>query len=115
MDLSPRGCFWGLIGFIVVACLALTCCGRLAARWCPRPEPQAPVVLEGSCSLPGPLSLPQAAPQVKGCPEKLICFDVPNAAALAQRESVMKQWIREARARCQPAPPADGGPSKSHD
>lgn len=69
--------------------------------WCKveQPKPQM-IEVPVACNLPtGPLSLP-IPKQAMNCPEKFVCFDTINAARIADRDSILKQWIREAKARC---------------
>lgn len=71
---------------------------------------KVPVAVVGTCKLPGELVLPGVMRQVAGCPEKLVCYDIANAAKIADREDKLKTWVKEARAACtsvsQPAKPA---------
>jgi len=72
---------------------------------CHTPPPryiEVPVTVTKTCNLPPPLQLAKIV-QATGCPDRLTCFDVENTARLADRESRMKQWIREAKAACAPA------------
>lgn len=100
------GLLAGLVfGFFLLFGLVLLfdgCC-----RSCPKPEIPV-VVIPPACELPsGPTSLPTVKRIDDGCPESLVCFDIENAARLAARDGKMKQWIREAKARC--SNPLDAG------
>lgn len=102
----------GLIGTGIL--LGLGAC-RLFAP-CPTCPPQLPaqaVQVEVPCELPGKLSLP-AAPRTEcpaGSPSTLVCFEIQAAGNIALREAAMKDWIREARARCGASPPEVGSGS----
>jgi len=92
------------IGVLILLVNVPGCCW-LAKRSC-FPACPAPTVvtLEKPCALPPPLHLdlvktvPCAGPSVA-------CFDAENAGLLAKRESSMKDWIKEARARCEKKKP----------
>jgi hypothetical protein len=90
-----------------------------AAPPCPPPVQHLTTVMS-TCTLPpGPGKLPGAvrAGADAGCPAKLVCYDVVNAAAVAERNSRLTQWIRETKARCSALAPAfaplDAGPQDS--
>lgn len=90
--------FAGLV-FLMVYFLA-SCCTTPSP--CPPPVQHLTTVMSTCALPPGPGKLP-AATRVGpdgGCPAKLICYDVVNAAAIAERNSRLTQWIREAKARC---------------
>ncbi len=53
------------------------------------------------CKLPeGPGELP-IPKRTDKCIDKHICYDIENAAKLAERDGKLKQWIREAKAKCE--------------
>ena len=64
-------------------------------------QPPTVVPVARTCELP-PLALPEAAPAASGCPPAFVCFDLENAKRLALRSDMMRTWIREVRAACQP-------------
>lgn len=79
-----------------------------AAGCCKAPSVKyvdVPVKVQVPCVLPPAIALPAVMRQVAGCHEKLVCYDIANAALIADRESKMKTWIKEAKAACG-APPA---------
>jgi len=103
-----------VVGFIILTS------GCTLLSWgskpdCPKPQPcpSCPpakvVTVEKACELPPPITLPAVTRSDCGAGSGLVaCFDVPNAALLAQREAALKDWIRETRARCGVVPPTNG-------
>lgn len=84
---------------IWVAMLGSACC-----KDCPPPQVKPPTVVEVPCKLPPvPVSLP-VAKTVDACAPKLICYDVEGAVAVAERDAVLRQWVKEANARCRRKP-----------
>jgi hypothetical protein len=74
-------------------------CCSWAAGHCPKPAPVPQLVeVQKPCKLPPPLELLEVVPVA--CPLPLVCFDVQGAKGLADRESRMKTWIKEAKAAC---------------
>lgn len=99
--------------------LLLLVCALTAPGCCKKPQCplRDPPVVVGRCALPpgpGPLPVPERA---QDCPDKRVCFTIENAAKLAGRDNLLKQWIRETKSRCtttqeeaeSEAPSADGG------
>jgi hypothetical protein len=87
-----------LIGALIYLLVLEGCC-----RYC-KPDKVPPQVVEVpiACSLPpGPGLLP-VPKRGTPCPKDWNCYDVENAAKLASRDGKLKQWIREAKARCTP-------------
>jgi len=90
--------------YLTVICLLslLQGCCWMAKRdcfpACPDPTPTEILPAEKKCQLPPTLTLP--AVEQSECGEAKICFDIHNAGLLAQREAAMKEWIRQAQARC---------------
>lgn len=83
--------------------LPLAGCCSWAVGHCPKPAPVPQLVeVPKPCKLPPPLELPEVVPVPVGeaCPLPLTCFDVQGAKGLADRESKMKTWIKEAKAAC---------------
>lgn len=76
------------------------CCKKPQCPPCPQP------VSVQVCHLPSGPSIPVPERTEVDCPADYVCYDTTNAAKLAGRDSILKQWIREVKARC--APP-DGG------
>lgn len=66
-----------------------------AGMSCPE-TPPAP----RTCSLPPLPRLPPVVDTMTGCPDKMVCFDIENAAKIAARESSLKQWVKEVVVRC---------------
>jgi hypothetical protein len=61
---------------------------------------------------PGPLPVPERT--VEQCPDAFVCYTIENAAKLAGRDQILKQWIRETKARHERAlttPDAGGAPT----
>lgn len=81
---------------LVLSFLLGGCC-----RYCKIEKPPAEIVeVPVPCKLPdGPGELP-VPERSKECLDKHICYDILNAAKLAERDGRLKQWIREAKARC---------------
>lgn len=75
---------------------------------CPTCPPAKVITVEKACELPPPVTLPAVTRADCGSTGLVACFDVPNAALLAQREAALKDWIRETRARCGVVPPTTG-------
>jgi len=100
---DPLTIIWFLVfaGSVVLAVYALAgCCG--APTKCPPPVQHLTTVIQ-ACELPpGPGKLPaiHRAPLDAGCPDALVCYEIPAAAAIADRNSRLIQWIRETKARC---------------
>jgi hypothetical protein len=85
---------------LVLVCFPVIAgCCSWAAGHCPKPVP-VPQLVEvlKPCKLPPPIELPEVVPVA--CPLPLTCFDVQGAKGLADRESKMKTWIKEAKAAC---------------
>jgi len=90
--------------------LALSGCCALARRDCFPPCPPTVVTkVEVPCKLPPKLLLEAVKRQAEGCPEKLVCYDIPNAGLLAKNLAALKDWIREVRLRCEKG--VDAGPA----
>ena len=105
--------FLALSAVLVVAIYSLASCCKIPT--CPPPVQHLTTVMN-TCKLPpGPGKLPaiRRAPLDAGCPDALVCYEVPAAAALAERNSKLVQWIRETKARC--ASRLDSAPSSSVD
>jgi len=111
---APRGLLDPLViiyGFAVAGLtllLVYLLASCAAAPPCPPPVQHLTTVM-ATCELPpGPGKLAGAtrAGADAGCPAKLVCYDVANAAAIADRNSRLTQWIREAKARCGALPHA---------
>lgn len=109
-----------IYAFAVAALLMLmvyflaSCC---TTPVCPPPVQHTTTVV-ATCELPpGPGKLPKVTRVGgdAGCPARLACYDTPAAAALAERNSRMVQWIREAKTRCGASSTLDGGPPSSVD
>jgi len=87
---------------LLIAVLTIGGCCWMSKRSCFPPCPPAEIVkIEKPCTLPPKLKLP-AADRVP-CPEQLkdgSCYDAENAAKLAQRLSMMRDWIKAVRSRC---------------
>jgi hypothetical protein len=61
------------------------------------------VKVEVPCKLPPKVLIETVKRQTMGCPEKMVCYDTPNAAILAKNVSALRAWILEVRARCENA------------
>ena len=81
---------------IVLSMLLGGCC-----RYCKIDKPPALVEeVPIPCKLPeGPGELPIPV-RAEKCLEKHVCYDIENSAKLAARDGKLKQWIREAKAKC---------------
>lgn len=103
---------WSILLVLSIAALVYLLSSCCKTPTCPPPIQHLTTVVS-SCELPpGPGKLPAVvrAGADAGCPERLVCYDVPAAAALAERNSRMVQWIREVKARCGSLPSnLDGG------
>lgn len=89
--------------YLIITTVLLGGCCWTAKRTCfpPCPPPVTKVVkVERSCELPPILKLPPVQRTTINCPLGYSCFDNWNTGKLAQRDASMKDWIREARARC---------------
>lgn len=98
------------VGFLLL--VGVVCCiGALLAGCCKSPEcvPKARLlpVAQGCTLPPGPGPLPVPKRVEENCPHTA-CYDTENAAKLAGRDSILKQWIRETKARCADAGVPDG-------
>ena len=74
---------------------------------CPSPVVkyvEVPTQVKVPCTLPPPVKLSAAVRVTAGCPEQLTCYDVEGTARIADRESRLKSWIKDARAACSPPP-----------
>ena len=80
---------------------------------CPPTPPAQVVEVEKPCELPPRLRLPAVtrAECPAGSPEDLVCYDTENAARIAERDMALKDWIREARTRCEANSPGGTPPS----
>ena len=96
-----RGVVLSFVCLLIVVFTIADCC-----KTPPSEYPSPPVIT--TCELPPPITVPGVYRTKQGCPLNLVCYDMDNAARLAERDSRMKQWIREARARCE-VKPADAG------
>lgn len=100
------------VGYFLAGILALITFIFVLLMSCRTPPPVLidPVALEPeACLPPGPGLLPVPQGTEKDCPVHLVCFTIENAAKIAGRDSILKQWVREAKARCKPVPPPDAG------
>jgi hypothetical protein len=91
-------------------------CCRFAKRSCfPACPPPRLVKLEKPCELPPALSLRAVSrvPCDGAADIAVACYDAYGAAGIAVREAAMKDWIREARARCGVKGPASQPSSTS--
>lgn len=94
--------------FVEKASLIIFLAGLAYAIWgccktCPPPSVGPPAVIEKACELPPVPRLPVARsikPGTNGCPERLFCYDVDNAMAIADRDGRLRQWVAEVVARC---------------
>lgn len=81
---------------------------------CPPPKVVPPAVVEAPCELP-PLPKLPTAKSVTACAPKLICYDMEGAVSIVERDSMLRQWVKEVHARCsrkptsQPAEKPDAG------
>jgi hypothetical protein len=92
-----------IITLIILTSLTSSCCTTgLRAHCCPICPPPTLIEVAKTCKLPPLIDLPLASRSESGCPQKMVCYDIENAKAIALRESRLKTWIREARAACQP-------------
>ena len=95
-------------GLVLIALASSGCCWmakRSCFPECAKPLPARVVTVEKPCELPPKLVLPAVTRmdcEVGGKPAA--CYDILNAGKLAKREADMKDWIRDARARCSPKP-----------
>jgi hypothetical protein len=82
----------------------------LALMGCPCPPglPPRVVMVSKPCPLPPIPSLPTVQ-TVDGGDPKLFCYDVQRAVLLAQRDSLMRSWIKEVVARCGGSGATDAG------
>ena len=90
----------GLLGLVITSSGCCWFAKRTCYPSCPKPITKT-ITIEKPCRLPPKLKLAavrQMDCQVGGRPA--VCFDMLNAVKLAQREADLKDWIREARARC---------------
>jgi hypothetical protein len=96
---------------LLVVCSMGGCCWT-AKRDCFPPCPaQEIITVEKTCTLPpGPTLLGVKRTDI-GCPENLICYDVTNAAYLAQDLSVLKEWVKEAKEKCGTKTSSSGTPN----
>lgn len=76
---------------------SLSGCCTFAKRTCFPPCEPPRVITVNKCSLPGPVTLPAAQNSTEGCPPEYVCFDEENAKNLVRRESVLKDWIEDAK------------------
>jgi hypothetical protein len=94
---------------ILSACFVAGCCW-----FCKKPAEQirVPVITERPCALPDLPVLPTPKPlPANQCKSPAIaCFDIANSVDLADRDSKLKQYIREVRIRCGPREGTDAGP-----
>ena len=89
---------------LVILALVVPGCCWTAKRSCFPPCPPPTVVkVERPCELPPALELPLVERSPCGEPGLVACYDAANAGNVARRETSMKDWIREARARCEGA------------
>jgi len=86
---------YAIIAAVLLAVFALA----LAGCPCPPELPPRVVTVPRDCPLPPIPSLPTVQ-TVDGGDPKLLCYDVQRAVLLAQRDSLMRQWIKEVVARC---------------
>jgi hypothetical protein len=89
-----------LLLFVVL--LVPGCCWlskRACFPACPPLKATRIIVVEKACTLPK-LVLPAFKQSGVGCPQDRICFDRDNAAALYLRLAALKDFAKQARARC---------------
>ena len=72
-------------------------CCTFAKRTCFPPCDPPKVITVNKCSLPGPVTLPAAQNTTEACPPEYVCYDEENAKNLVRRESVLKDWIEDAK------------------
>ena len=95
---------------VTLVALFVGACCWMAKRDCFPPCPPATVTkIEVPCKLPPKLLLEAVKRQAEGCPEKMVCYDIPNAGLIAKNVAALKDWIREVRARCEKG--VDSGPT----
>jgi len=94
---------------VAIFALALTGCP------CPPEPPPRVVLVSKPCPLPPTPALPVVQTLDAG-DAKLFCYDMSRALLLAQRDSLMRSWIKEVIARCGSAPDAGvAGNARSSD
>lgn len=76
-------------------------CCWMSKRSCFPACPPPPVVEVQKCRLPGSVVLPPVKRDTSSsCPQSLVCYDSENSAKIAERESKLKDWVKEAKIRC---------------
>lgn len=93
-----------IIIFVIISLTVCSCCTlskRSCFPACPKPPPPTIIKVSIPCELPPKLVLPKVERTNDGCPESWVCYDPENAGKLAFRLASMRDWIREARIRCE--------------
>lgn len=88
-----------ILAAIFFSSVLVSCCPAPVVKYV-----EVPTKVAVPCTLPPPVKLSAATNVVAGCPIGMTCFDVENVARIADRESKLKTWIKEARAACSPVP-----------
>lgn len=86
--------------FVLLTVISFSGCCWMSKRSCFPACPPLPVVEVQKCRLPGPVTLPPVKRDTSSCPQSLVCYDSENAAKIAERESKLKDWVKEAKIRC---------------
>lgn len=85
-----------------LAVFAVSGCCAFSSRSCYPACPPPKIIEVSKCKLPDPVSLPGYTRTVSGCPTGLNCFDDTNMFNIIRRDTLLKQWIQEAKRRCSP-------------
>jgi hypothetical protein len=91
---------------IVLFCSFLSGCCTLAKRSCFPVCDDRPIVIQSTCKLPPMMILDPVSRSKDKCPDEFVCYDMKNARMIADRESRMKAWIKEAVSACGVSSPA---------
>lgn len=86
---------------VLVAVGSISGCCAFSSRSCYPACPPPTVIEVSKCKLPDPVLLPPYT-KALGCPDGLYCFDGANMFNILRRDSLMQNWIKEAKLRCSP-------------